>query len=204
MGPINFPIFSSRQFFPFKFPAIIQKAIDRQHDDSNFPGRTIFLSRNFLYKFFNHWILCYNSCSYATTKMRYKLILAINRNSKLNQNYFSRDILTLQGNFCHKEPSPPPLPVYIRASLNLMVLYGETRSGQGYKARYGNSILLENSSKPRTPRFPGRTASAVFERRVNAELSSQVFDESLSSLFAYTLTGVTRACYVAKFGKNIS
>lgn len=137
--------------------------------------------------------------------MRYKLILAINRNSKLvNWNYFSRDILTLQGNFCHKEPSLPPLPVYIRASLNLMVLYGETRSGQGYKARYGNSILLENSSKPRTPRFPGRTASAVFERRVNAELSSQVFDESLSSLFAYTLTGVTRACYVTKFGKNIS
>lgn len=60
--------------------------------------------------------------------------------------------------------SPPPLPVYIRASLNLMVLYGETRSGQGYKARYGNSILVENSSKPGTPRFPGRTAPVVFER----------------------------------------
>lgn len=84
MGPINFPIFSSRQFFPFKFRAIIQRAIDRQHDDLNFPGHTIFL-----YKFFNHWILCYNSCSHATTKMRYKLILAINRNSKLvNQKLF--------------------------------------------------------------------------------------------------------------------
>lgn len=59
---------------------------------------------------------------------------------------------------------PPPLPVYIRASLNLMVLYGETRSGQGYKARYGNSILVENSSKPGTLRFPGRTAPVVFER----------------------------------------
>lgn len=45
-----------------------------------------------------------------------------------------------------------------------MVLYGETRSGQGYKARYGNSILVENSSKPGTLRFPGRTAPVVFER----------------------------------------
>lgn len=78
-----------------------------------------------------------------------------------------------------------------------MVPYGETRSGQGYKARYGNSILLENSSKPRTPRFPGRTASVVFERRVNAELSSQVFDENLSSrrylsFYIYIYIGVTR------------
>lgn len=95
--------------------------------------------------------------------------------------------------------SPPPLPVYIRASLNLMVLYGETRSGQGYKARYGNSILVENSSKPGTLRFPGRTAPVVFERggsmpNYRREYLTRV--ARLVSLFA--------CIYAMQFGKNIS
>ena len=80
-----------------------------------------------------------------------------------------------------------------------MVLYGETRSGQGYKARYGNSILVENSSKPGTPRFPGRTAPVVFERggsmpNYRREYLTRV--ARLVSLFA--------CIYAMQFGKNIS
>lgn len=60
-----------------------------------------------------------------------------------------------------------------------MVPYGETTS-QGYHARYWNSNLLENSSKRSNAGISRKNdaVTVVFERQADANLSSEIFDES--------------------------